>query len=153
LPDNLVFISPFTEDNRVNCIKCKEIHTFLNKNNCLLTRNFLHIDYLNTINFLKNNNLVGVIISSNNIVIPEDLDFDENLLINLSSKTTLLESIEILKISKIYVGIDGLFSIVASKIFTSNNIFIKANNRHLYDNKDIYYFPKKLNVHSFISFE
>jgi hypothetical protein len=151
LPENLVFITPFTEDNRIDCIKCNKIHTFTNKKKCTLTRNFINYDYLNTINFLKNNNLIGVIISSTYIEIPEGID--KNLFINLSNSTTLLEAIEILKISKYYIGIDGLFSIVASKILDKNNIFIKSNNKHLYRWKHVYYLPNNGNISSFINFK
>jgi|688.fasta_scaffold90150_2 hypothetical protein len=146
LPDNIVFINPYTEDNRVNCIKCNIIHSGINK--CRLTRNFLNTDYENIYNFLKNNNLFGVIISSKEIIVPSEFS---NLFINLSCKTTLLESIEILKVCNYYIGIDGLFSIVASKIFSEDKIFIKSNNKHLYENSMVYYFPKnKVNINSFI---
>ena len=146
LPDNIVFINPYTEDNRVNCIKCNILHSGINK--CKLTRNFLNIDYQNIYNFLKNNNLFGVIISSKEIIVPSEFS---NLFINLSCKTTLLEAIEILKVCNYYIGIDGLFSIVASKIFAEDKIFIKSNNKHLYENSMVYYFPKnKININSFI---
>jgi ADP-heptose:LPS heptosyltransferase len=151
LPDNLVFIAPFTEDNRIDCIRCNKIHTFSNKKNCKLTRNFIDYDYLNTIDFLKNNNLIGVIISSTHIDIPSDVD--KKLFINLSKSTTLLEAIEILKISKYYIGIDSLFSIIASKILGKNNIFIKSNNKHLYKWKHVYYLPNSVNISSFITFK
>jgi len=151
LPNNIVFISPITEDNRINCIKCNNTHTLFNSKGCILTRNFIENDYIATSNFLKQNNLIGVIVSSMNINIPQYMD--QNIFINLSTKTTLLECIEILKISKYYIGIDGLFSIIASKIINKKNIFIKSNNKHLYNNKDIYYFPhKNLNISSFIKF-
>ena len=145
LPDNIVFINPYTEDNRVNCIKCNVIHSGINK--CYLTRNFLNYDYENTYKFLKNNNLIGVIISSKEIITPIKLS---DLFINLSCKTTLLEAIEILKNCKYYIGIDGLFSIIASKIFNNDAIFIKSNNKHLYENNMVYYFPKKVDIKSFI---
>jgi len=151
LPDNIVFISPFTEDNRVNCIKCNVIHS--TNSNCIYTRNFVGIDYHNTCVFLKNRNLIGVIISLTEIVIPENIR-KQNLFINLSKKTTLLEGIEILKTCKYYVGIDTLFSVIASKILSKNNIFIKCNNKHAYDYQDIYYFPQQnLNINSFIKFQ
>ena len=146
LPDNIVFINSYTEDNRVNCIKCNFIHSGINK--CKLTRNFLNIDYENIYNFLEKNNLFGVIISSKEIIVPSNFS---NLFINLSCKTTLLESIEILKNCNYYMGIDGLFSIIASKIFTQDKIFIKSNNKHLYENNMVYYFPKNnININSFI---
>jgi hypothetical protein len=151
LPNNIAFISPFTEDNRINCIKCNKIHTYKNNGGCMLTRNFVNTDYTSAARFLKENNLIGVIISLTHIFINERTS-ESNLFINLSTKTTLLESIEILKVSKYYIGIDNLFSVVSSKILDPNNIFIKSNNLHLYKNKDIYYLPNNLNPTSFITF-
>jgi hypothetical protein len=150
LPNNFVFIAPFTEDNRVNCIKCNELHSTNNK--CILTRNFILPDYHNTCVFLKNRNLIGVIISTKEITFPDNIK-NENILINLSNKTTLLEAIEILKVAKYYIGIDNLFSVIASKILPKYNIFIKSNNKHLYNNEDVYYFPHvELKIDSFIKF-
>jgi hypothetical protein len=113
------------------------------------SRNFTKIDFNGTYKILKNNNLIGVIISNKQVAIDDSMN---DHFINLSTKTTLLESIEIMKKCKFYIGIDSLFSIIASKIFNSRNIYIKSNNQGFYINKNIYCFPrgKPINPCNFI---
>ena len=51
LPDNIILICPYTQDNRVQCILCDKMHT--ETNNCIVTRNFTIKDYYNTESILK----------------------------------------------------------------------------------------------------
>jgi len=149
LPEKFVFIHPYTEDNRINCIRCNFIHKGIT--NCGLTRNFLYQDYLNIFNFLKNKNITGVIICNTPILIP---DMFKNIpIINFSNnKLSIVECFEILKKSKYFFGIDSVFSVIACKILPSENIYIKCNNQHAYNNRDIYWYPKKdINIGSFIN--
>jgi hypothetical protein len=148
IPEKFVLINPYTQDNRIHCIKCKYLHTA--NNSCELTRNFISEDYLNCINFLKQNNITGVIISINNIHIP--ITYNEVNIINLSNKLNIIECIELVKQCNYFFGIDGLFSVIASKILPSNNIYVKCNNSNGYNNKDIYWYPNKnINLQSFIT--
>lgn len=147
LPDNIAFIAPYTEDISVNCINCRRRHTpsYI----CNYSRNFAVGDYMNTCAILKARGLIGVIVSCENINIPEEL---QSMLINLSTQTTLPQCIEILKRSKCYIGVDTCFSVIASKIFRDpRNIFIKSINPGLYQYSANYYFPHKfLNINSAI---
>ena len=147
LPDKYIVISPYTEDNRISCIHCKKSHSKIDK--CTLTRNFVDIDYINTIKFLNENNLAGVMLSKVFIEISNSIDINNNI-INLSSKTTLVESIEILKNSSGYIGIDSFLSVIASKLDNCTKKYVKCNNTHARNFKHIYWYPNTINLQNFI---
>lgn len=119
LPQDYVCICPYSTDKRTRI------------------RDFNHLDWKGTLNYLKRNELKGVILNIGNDRIPEDKH-----LINLNNQTTLIESIEILKKSKGYIGVDSSLSVLATKLFSDSDIFIKSNNQHLYRWKHVYYAPK-----------
>lgn len=148
IPDMFAVINPYTEDIRINCIKCNFIHKGIYR--CGLSRNFINDDYTNVFNFLKEKKIPGVIIS----IIPIDIpnNYKDNI-INLStSKIDIIDCIEIVKQCDYFFGIDSLFSVIASKNLHKNNIYIKCNNKHGINNKDIYWFPNKnINLQSFIN--
>jgi len=66
-------------------------------------------------------------------------------IIDLTNKTTLIESIEILKNSNGYFGIDSALSVLAAKLFGPEKLYIRhygrRNKFHLWRNKDVYYYP------------
>jgi len=68
-------------------------------------------------------------------------------IIDLTNKTTLIESIEILKNSNGYFGIDSALSVLAAKLFGSDQLYIRHFGRskkfHLWRNIDVYYYPHK----------
>jgi len=68
-------------------------------------------------------------------------------IIDLTNKTTLIESIEILKNSNGYFGIDSALSVLAAKLFGSEKLYIRHFGRsrkfHLWRNTDVYYYPHK----------
>ena len=49
------------------------------------------------------------------------------------------ESVEIIKKSSGYIGIDSFLSVIAAQKFINNNIKIKSKNGHCYDNRRCYY--------------
>ena len=64
----------------------------------------------------------------------------------------IIDCIELVKQCSYFFGIDSFFSVIASKLLPSNNIYVKCNNHHGYNNKDIYWFPNKnINLQSFIN--
>ena len=136
LPDNIILICPYTQDNRVNCILCNRSHT--EEHNCIATRNFTINDYYNTESILKSNKLTGVIVTDVQNILPDEI---KDSFINLSGKTSIEESIEILKVCDGYIGIDSFLSIIATKIFANNNVIIKCYNKHAYEWKGIYWYP------------
>lgn len=136
LPENIAFISPYSKNLKIDCINCNCIHEI--KPNCNLTRNFTNLDYFNTIEILKKNNLIGIIISVDKITLPNNTS---SYFINLSEKVDIIESIEILKKCKYFIGIDSCFSVFATKILKNENIIIKSNNKHLFEFEKIYYYP------------
>ena len=146
LPNNIAFISPYSKNLQINCINCNNIHeTTLN---CNLTRNFTYLDYLNTVEILKKNKLIGIIISVNKVILPDELS---SYFINLSETLDIIEAIELLKKCKYFIGVDSCFSTFATKILKNENIIIKSNNKHLYIFKKIYYYPNfNAQIKSFI---
>jgi hypothetical protein len=57
-------------------------------------------------------------------------------------KTTIPESIEILKGASGYIGIDSFLSVLAAKLFEYPNLKVKSINPHCYNAKHIYYAPQ-----------
>lgn len=145
LPENIMLICPYTQDNRVQCILCDKMHT--ETNNCIATRNFTINDYYKTESILKNNKMIGVIVTDVESILPDKI---KDSFIDLSGKTSIEESIEILKACHGYIGIDSFLSIVASKIFTSNDVIIKSNNKHAYNWENIYWYPFTSKLNSII---
>lgn len=141
LPETYAIICPFTEDRRIDCIQCNYVHRGIQKN-CKLTRNFIHEDYINVLEYLKKINVIAVIISKEKIIIKNN-EYDD-ILINYSARNiSLMDCIEIVKQSSYYFGVDGAFSTIANKILDNDKIFIKCNNKHGHSNKDIYWYPNK----------
>ena len=149
IPECFALINPYTEDTRIHCIKCKNPHK--GKQKCKITRNFVNTDYSNIFNFLKNKQIVGVIISIIPIQIP-DMYKDINI-INLSyNKLSIIECIELTKQCNYFFGIDSLFSVISCSFLPCDNIYIKCNNKHGYKNKDLYWYPyKDINLQRFIN--
>jgi hypothetical protein len=149
IPNGFALINPYTEDNRLECIKCNEKHN--GRQTCKLTRNFVNADYLNIFNFLKKNKITGVIISISPIIIPDT--YKDTDIINLSKNTLdIIDCIELTKQCNYFFGIDSVFSVIASKILPYQNIYIKCNNKHGYKNKDIYWYPNNnIRVERFIN--
>ena len=138
LPDNIILICPYTQDNRVNCILCDNMHT--ETNNCIATRNFTINDYYKTESILKSNKMIGIIVTDVETILPDKI---KDSFIDLSGKTSIEESIEILKLSSGYIGIDSFLSVFATKIFANDNVIIKCYNKHGYKWKDLYWYPLK----------
>jgi len=150
LPESYALINPYTEDKRINCINCNYIHKGI-QNNCKLTRNFIDYDYKNIFEFLKNKNIAGVIVSIEPIYISDE--FKDLNIINLSNnQTSIFDCIELVKQCSYFFGIDGMLSVIASKLLPINNIYIKCNNKHAHNNKDVYWYPNRdINLQSFIN--
>lgn len=102
----------------------------------LKVRDFDAEDWLNTLKLLQDRGLQGVIINAGKDIIPENKS-----IINLNNKTTILESIEILKKSQGYIGVDSCLSVLAAKLFAYPNLLVKSVNEHLYRWKHLYYAP------------
>lgn len=99
-------------------------------------RNFDYFDWSELLVYLKNKNLKGVCIGDEKIEIPND-----DSLINLQRKTGIIESIEILKNARGYIGIDSWASVLATKVFKENDLYIKSNSNNCYRWAHIYFRP------------
>ena len=149
IPEIFAIINPYTEDNRIHCINCNFIHKGLQS--CGLTRNFISTDYVNIFKFLEEKNITGVIISIQPIYLKDS--FENINIINLSlSKLDIIDCIELVKQCTYFFGVDSFFSVIASKILHHNNIYVKCNNNHGHNYKDIYWYPNKnINLQSLIT--
>lgn len=87
--------------------------------------------------FLTKRKCFGIVLNIGDDQIP-----DHPLIINLTNKTSFLESVEILKQAKGYVGIDSSLSVLAAKMFKQPAIAIKSNNSHCYTWAGVYYAPQ-----------
>lgn len=101
-------------------------------------RDFTSQDWLNVSAYLQKHGLIGVVLNDAYDHVPSN-----PMLINLSGQTTLLEAIEVLKFAKGFIGIDSSLSVLATKLFDYPNLHIKSKNLHLFENKEVYYAPKK----------
>ena len=97
------------------------------------SRRFTNEEWVKVIAHLKAKGMKGVIINSGNF------EFSDPQIINLSGKTSILESIEYVKKSKGYIGVDSSLSVLATKILLPDSIKIKSNNGHLMNYKHVYY--------------
>jgi ADP-heptose:LPS heptosyltransferase len=79
-----------------------------------------------------------VVIAVDNYSVPS-----HKLIINLSNQITFLQSVEVLKGSRGYIGIDSPLSVLAAQVFTGQNIIIKSASSHLDIWKHVYCAPHK----------
>lgn len=98
-------------------------------------RDFNKEDWQNTKIFLEKNDLKGVILNSEKIKCSKEF-------INLSGKTTFLETLDILEKGIGYIGIDSCLSVIAAKL-PYKYFKLKTNNKYLIEWKHIYYAPKR----------
>jgi len=119
LPEDYIVICPYTG----------------NKSGAI--RNFTDADWRETLNFLEKRNIKGVIL---NEIFDGPIPNHPNL-IDYSSQTDILESIEILKKAKYYIGIDSCLSVLAAKLFSADHIAIKVIAKHPVNWKRVYWAP------------
>ncbi len=103
----------------------------------MIDREFSEAEWEEVLKFIKGRGLKGVILNSG-----EPCDVVDEDVIDLTGKTTLPQSVEVLKRAAGYIGVDSCLSIVASKLF-DDILFVKSNNPHLMKWKHVYYAPKK----------
>jgi hypothetical protein len=147
LPKKYALICPYTEDNRINCIDCNFMHSGIQQK-CKLTRNFIGEDYVNVFEYLKKNNIVGVIIS--HVLVTINNKYKNNIINFSNKKLSIPNCIEIAKQSSYYFGIDSFLSVIVTKILDSDKIYIKCNNSHGNQFKDVYW-NKTVKLHSIIN--
>jgi len=99
-------------------------------------RDFSDSDWDGCRRILRSAGIKGVVINEGNDQVPE---CDE--LINLNNQTNFLESVEILKKSVQYIGIDSCLSTLAAQLFKPECIIIKSVNRHCMDCAKCYFAP------------
>jgi len=118
LPQNYIVIAPYSSDKANS------------------RRDFTSADWEATITMLRRRGAKGVVVNNGTDFVP-----NSDQLINLSNKTTILESIEATKKASAYIGIDTCFSVLAAQLFQSSNLIIKCVNNHGLNNKAVYFAP------------
>lgn len=98
-------------------------------------RNFTKEDWDETAAFLNDKGLRGVVLGTSGRPAPTCWTF-----IDLIGKTTLAESLTILKGAAGYVGIDSCLSVLAAKLF-GEMICVKSRSEHVHRWKHVYYAP------------
>lgn len=116
LPASYLVICPFSTDKRIR------------------SRDFNQDDWNQCFESLRTIGLKGVILNRGNDIIPNGKD-----LIDLNNRTTMPESIEILKASKGYIGVDSALSVIAAQKFQFPLLQVKCNNDHCFNNRQCYY--------------
>jgi ADP-heptose:LPS heptosyltransferase len=118
LPKRFITICPYSSDKR------------------LTDRDFSKEEWKAVTDFLEERDHFGVVLHDANEFVPS-----HPRLVDLSTKTTITEAVEILKASKGYIGIDSSLSVLAAKKFPAGRILIRSRNNHCWDNKSVYYAP------------
>lgn len=107
----------------------KEKYPFMKGKYCVVIpftceyRCFNDHDINETLNILsKSLKMKGVVLSDNHI------NINHNNIINLTTKTTINESIEIVKKANAFIGVDSFLSIIATEFINKLKIIIKTEN-------------------------
>ncbi len=125
LPAEYVVICPYSTDKRLS------------------DRDFSARDWQAVQYYLEKSGYQGVVLNSGNDTIPNC-----KCLTNISNQTSILESIEILKSSKFYIGIDSCMCVLAARHFFPANLIIKSVNGQFYDCKGIYCAPNEVRINT-----
>jgi hypothetical protein len=120
LPNNYITLCPYSTDKRV------------------WERDFSLADWEESLKIIRSRNARGVVLNSGNDHVP---DIPE--IINLSNRTSLPEAVEVMKKATGYIGIDSSLSVLATQLFSQQNLWVKSLNGHLYSNATVYYAPHK----------
>jgi hypothetical protein len=88
---------------------------------------------------LESEDTYGVVVNSKDAYAPPK----HKRIVDLSGKTTVPQSVEIVKKAIGYMGIDSWLSTFTSELFAPDKILIKSVNMHLYANRVCYYAPLK----------
>ena len=90
------------------------------------------VEWQKVLSYLEKKNLYGVVLNVGRGFVPK-----HDKVINMTNKTNLFESVQILIRSKGYIGIDSCLSVLAKQL--DLKCMVKSSNKHLYDYKDVYY--------------
>jgi hypothetical protein len=123
LPEKFYFIHPWSDNQRYD------------------ERDFTLNECRSVIKFLERRKIKGVVINKSNDPWPVESEW----VIDLTNKTDMLESIEILKHAHGFVGSASSFSVLASKFVSQENLVIKTPPSILNYWWKFYYAPYRTN--------
>lgn len=123
LPDNFIMIAPSST------VRERHVGTDILSN-----------EWLNLLSYLEQTDQYAVVVGTfdKEYVIPEHAR-----LTNLVGMTTVGETIELLKRSNGFIGVDSFLSVLAVKLFDSDRVLVKSINSFLAFNKRYYYMPRR----------
>jgi hypothetical protein len=99
-------------------------------------RNFSDADWRVCLDFLDRHGLTGVVLCRETLPVPS-----HPRLLDWQGRTTIRESVEVLKAAAGYVGIDSNLSVLAAKLFPPARLSIKGHGGWLTSNLASYYAP------------
>lgn len=94
-------------------------------------------DWQECLTFISDHRLYGVVLNRDSSPLP-----NHPRLIGWQTRTSICESIEILKAAVGYLGIDSSLSVLATKLFPASRICVKSVQPHLHAWKHVYYLPR-----------
>lgn len=102
---DFVFIHPYSNNAPTNC------------------RDLSQSEWDAVLIYLNRRNLVGLVVNQGNASPPS-----HKSIIDMTNKVNILEAIQILKESRAFIGASSCFSVLAAKIHSPNNLFVKGHN-------------------------
>lgn len=89
------------------------------------------------IDHLRRSRRVGVVLLNSEDYVPDD-----PYLVNLANKTTIAESVEVVKGCREFIGVDSCFSVVAARMLPEERLTIRSTHAHYKQYLPIYCAPK-----------
>lgn len=109
----------------------------LNNDRARRARDMRYCEWSSIVADLRAVGLVGVVVDApGGLRVPQDL-----LLLDLTGRTTLAESIELLKRARGYAGVDSCLSVLAAQLFPPECLTIRTQNPYTLKLRKTYYAP------------
>ena len=100
----------------------------------LKDQEFSDQDFEQTFAFLEKHNLVGIVLGRGDVQPPE-----HPRLVSLYNQTSILESMEVVKRARCYIGIDSCLAVFAARHLPGKKVLIKCVNEHALEHRQIYF--------------
>lgn len=102
------------------------------------SRNMRGEEWGGVIDWLEARGATGLVVNAAGGMAPPD----HPRLLDLTGKTSLPQSIEILKRASGYIGIDSCMAILAAQLFKPDDLLIRTTNQHIVESPWLYYSPQ-----------
>ena len=101
-------------------------------------RSFSATDWKTCLDFLDRHRLTGVVLCRESLPLPA-----HPRLLDWQGRTSILESVEILKAAQGLLSVDSMLTVLAAKLFPASRIAVKSVWGHCYNWKHVYYAPRR----------